>query len=446
MRHVGMLIKGYRDAAGLSQGNLADMLRDGHNHSGSRDRSQISNYERGRFLPSEEFLTSFIEAVKPRLAERGIELTEKDASHLLYIAGYASQTDVDVHELRTTVSEGQERLHAGMTDVRVGQERLQGGLLALSERVSNSTNIDERVKDILIKMAPPAIYVATVGYAIDALGLIRNWVLLAYFIVGIGIVASTVMLRRFKNDADDRLGDLFFVSVFFMLNSPLLQGAFTRMDHYGFHTLPQYEGGTLPFVLAMTVNLLLALTSSIIFNVLRNWLRTGNTTLSPLARAVYATLPPVAFLYTNILIFGNPGMWVYFLAVFAMLFGYFVAIAAFRDPQLRLIEGDTWMSKAAFALIVLLASFWAIGTFVAYAEPSIVASGDHNTFWSSDTESAPFEMPSTEHFPKLGYPADEYLERVRFGMLWMSLATNIYIAIVFGFNIMSAIRNRLREA
>ena len=96
----------------------------------SRDRSQISNYERGRFLPSEEFLTSFIEAVKPRLAERGIELTEKDANHLLYIAGYASQTDVDVHELRTTVSEGQERLHAGMTDVRVGQERLQGGLLA----------------------------------------------------------------------------------------------------------------------------------------------------------------------------------------------------------------------------------------------------------------------------------------------------------------------------
>ena len=444
MRHVGMVIKGYRDAAGLSQERLADLLREDVNYRGTQDRSQISNFERGRFLPSEEFLTAFIKAITPLLSEKGFQLDDKEANHLLYIAGYASQTDIDVSGLTIAVRDAQQRIHADVEDVAAGQQRLQGELIVLSQQVSNNVSINERVKDTLIKMLPPAIYVATIGYAIDALGLVRNWILLAYFIVSIGIVAGTVLLRRIRSDNDEHIGDLFFVSVFFTLNSPLLQGAFTRMDPYGFHALPQYEGGNLPFVLAMTLNLVLALTSSIIFNVLRNWLRTGNNALSPLARAVWATLPPVAFLYTNILIFGNPGMWIFFLIAFGVIFGSFVAIATVKDPETHLTEHDAWMLKATFAAIVVLSSILAVGTFFEYAEPNIVASSNHNTFWSSDTESAIFAAPTPEHFEKLGYPADEYIDRIRYGTLWTGIATNLFWVTVFGFNIMAAIQNRLR--
>ena len=449
MRQLGILIRGYRDAAGLTQEALSELLRQDVTYSGSRDRSQISNYERGRHLPSEQFLRAFIEAVKPRLEAQGVALEESEAKHLLFIAGYASPSDADLSELRTSVGavrDVQERLHAGVEDVRAGQQRLQGGLLVLSEQVSNNVSINERVKDTLLKMVPPALYVAMIGYAIDALGLIRTWVLLSYLAVGIGIVASTVLMRRFRSDEHDRMSDLFFVSIFFLLSTPLLQGAFTRMDHYGFHTLPQFTGTIIPFALTMITNLVLSLASAFIFGVLRNWLSGDQNRLSPLSRAVWATLPPIAFLYTNVLLFGNPGMWVFYLATFGAFSGAFIAVVAIRDPELRLDERDGWMMKAAFTVIVIIATLWTVGTFVSYAQPSTVASGDHNTLWSSDPDLAPLDLPSPEHFDALGYPGEQYWERVRFGMLWMSVATILYLTIVLGFNIMSAVRNRVREA
>ena len=93
---------------------------------------------------------------------------------------------------------------------RIAQARIQGGLQDLSQQVSGSLSINERVKDALVKMVPPAIYVATIGCAIDALGLIRTWVMLAYLCIAIAVVVGMVIMGRFKTDASDRLGDLCF--------------------------------------------------------------------------------------------------------------------------------------------------------------------------------------------------------------------------------------------
>lgn len=434
MRQVGMVLRGYRQAAGLSQDGLRDVLVDDSRYTGPRDRSTLSNYERGQTMPGEGFLREFLAILGPVLEEKGVKIDAMDLDHLLYIAGYSSQVETDVSDLRSNVKV-----------VRDGQERLREGVEGLSERVSSSLSIEERLKDAAVKMIPPALYVATVGYLIDALGLVRSWVIMAYVVVGFGIVVGTPLLRRLGTGRQDRVGDLFFVSAFLLMSSPLLQGAFTRMDHYGFHTLSELTGRAVPFMLAMVVNLVLSLVATAIFNVLRNWLAGENRSLRPIVRALAATVPPVIFLYTNVLLFCNPGMWLYFSTTFATMGAGFVALLAFRDPYLRLDVHDTWMVKATFALILTVAVFWAWGTFASYVQPSGVASGDHNLLVFSDGNSAGFETVTPDYAERLGYPVSEYVSRTQFGMIWMSVATGLYLVVVLGSAVLSAIRSRLRE-
>ena len=449
MRQLGMVVKGYRDAAGLSQEGLSELLKEHAQYQGSRDRSQISNYERGKVLPSREFLTAFLTVLRPRLVEKGIELDEQDTDHLLFIAGYFSQPTTDVADLRSSTQDikaGQATLQADVENVRIAQAMIQGGLQDLSQRVSGSVSINERVKDALVKMVPAALYVATIGYAIDALGLFRTWVMLAYLCVGIAVVAGTVMMRRLKTYASDRLGDLFFVSVFFVLSAPLLQAAFTRMDHFGFHTIERFTGTPFPFMLAVLANLMLALVASTIFNVLRNWLYGRGAEMNPITCALSATLPPLVFVYTNVLIFCNPGMWIFFLGALSSLVGGFAAILAFNDPELRLDDRDSWLVKAAFAVILVVSISWSAWNLATYMEPSVVSSAHHNTIWSSDPELEPLDAPTSEYFDALGYPETEYVERIRFGSLWTGQATAAYLIIVIGFNVFATIRNRVRDS
>ena len=449
MRQLGMVVKGYRDAAGLSQEGLSELLKEYAPYEGSRDRSQISNYERGKVLPSREFLTALLNVIHPRLLAKGIELDEQDTDHLLFIAGYFSQPATDVSDLRTSVKDvkaGQATLHADVQNVQIAQARIQGGLQDLSQRVSGSLSVNERAKDALVKMVPAALYVATIGYAIDALGLFRTWVMLAYLCVGIGVVVGTVMMRRLRTHASDRLGDLFFVSVFFVLSAPLLQAAFTRMDHFGFHTIQEFTGSPFPFMLAVLANLVLALVTSTMFNVLRNWLYGRRTVMNPITCALAATLPPLLFTYTNVLIFCNPGMWIFFLGALSTLLGGFAAILAFNDPELRLDDRDSWLVKATFAVILVVSISWSAWNLATYIEPSVVSSAHHNTIWSSDPELEPLDAPTPEYFDALGYPETEYIERIRFGSLWTGQATAAYVIIVIGFNVFATIRNRIRDS
>ena len=434
LRQLGMVLRGYRQAAGLSQENLKEVLVDDPRYTGPRDRSTLSNYERGQTPPSEGFLREFFVIIGPVLEEKGLTADETDLDHLLFIAGFASQAESDVSDLRSSVNV-----------MRDGQERLREGVEGLSDRVSSSLSIEERLKDAAVKMIPPALYVATVGYLIDALGLVRTWVILAYLVVGFGIVVGTLLLRRMKTGRVDRVGDLFFVSTFLLMSAPLLQGAFTRMDHFGFHTLSELTGRAVPFMLAMVVNLILALVATAIFNVLRNWLMREAESFGALPRAVMATVPPLAFLLTNVLLFCNPGMWLFFSETFATMGAGFVAYLTFRDPYTRLDVEDAWMAKAAFAVILLIAVLWSFGTLTGYLQPTGVESGDHNLLVSSDGDTAGLAAVTEDYAKKLGYPASEYVSRTLFGMIWMNVAAALYLVVVLGSCVMSAIRGRLRE-
>ena len=476
----GCLVKWHREDKGLTQIGLAEKVYDQYDEDERKEkytsaesmRVSLVRWEVGDRKIPDEFLKDFTKVLKLsdcklnkiiHIKDYGydaivpignivsnIERIEKELKNLLEnMQGVrdSEHTRVDEikDELESLLRETQ-RLRESDTEeiqsIATRLDRLQTDVQRLTQRASTSLSVTEVVKDILLKMAPPLAYVVTVGYLLSALDLNRIWMLLAYVAIGIAIVSGQVAIRWRNMLRLDKVGDLFFLSVFFMLNTPLLQGAFTRMDPYGFHTLQPFTGSAMPLLIAMVANLALSLAASIMFMLLRNWLE--QTDVKLFARAVGTTLPPLLFVYVNILLFGNPGAWVYFLIVLGVLFGATTAIIAFKDDRCALDERDAWMVPATFWVIVLLCSLGVLGMVVNYLEPSMAASAHHNILSATDEEFGRLGIPAPEYFDELGYPEHEYLERIRLGIVWMGLATIVYLSTVIGGYLMAAIHSRTR--
>ena len=72
-------------------------------------------------------------------------------------------------------------------------------------------------------------------------------------------------------------------------------------------------------------------------------------------------------------------------------------------------------------MIMLLATFGVVGTVVNYQDPNMITAADHNMMRSWETD-----------FDALGYPEDEYFDRLRVGLVWMSVAAIGFLSIVVG--------------
>ena len=77
----------------------------------------------------------------------------------------------------------------------------------------------------------------------------------AYVAFAIGMVLAQGLLLP---DRRAGLREFFWVSVFFLLTTPLLQFASIRMDHYNFHTIGNLAGTQAPYLLALLLNLVIA--------------------------------------------------------------------------------------------------------------------------------------------------------------------------------------------
>ena len=146
--------------------------------------------------------------------------------------------------------------------------------------------------------------------------------------------------------------DLFFISLFFTLNTSLLIGALTKADHFGFYTLDSFTNTPIPFLLTMLVNLALSLVASVMFSLL--WGRRYGT--EAFSRAVWTTLPPALFVYANIFVFTNLSNWIYFMVVLGILFGAFTFIVALNEPGFELRDSD-FVFRVSVVGIMLLCSF-----------------------------------------------------------------------------------------
>ena len=90
------------------------------------------------------------------------------------------------------------------------------------------------------------------GYALSFYGWNNAWMPTAYVAFALGIVLAQGFLLP---DLDAGLREFFWVSLFFLLTTPLLQFGPIRMDHYNFHVIGSLAGTQIPYVLALLVNL-----------------------------------------------------------------------------------------------------------------------------------------------------------------------------------------------
>ena len=381
-------------------------------HYAGFDHANISRWENGRSMPARAALVVVMRALK---------LPDAEMDGILNLAGYEP------------LAERVETL--GEPSPRYAPPEYAPDVHWLLGALTWATSSDAKAlaKDALRRAAPPVIYAAAVGWALNALGMDGTLVLVAYAAIALAIVGGGAVLRRRRADA---VSELFFATLFFILNASLLSFAITRMDHFGFYALIPWSGSSYFMPLALTAHLALALAASVIFDVLRVRMYSRKGPVRAFARALGTALPPCLFAFFNMLLFVNEGGWVFYLVTLGVSVGAFTAILAFRDDRVELSD---WEAKAALAallaVIIILCAVGSAGTIAAYLSPSPTALPDRNLFTSWEI-----------NWERLGYPPDEFMERQRVGTLIMSISAIAYLATALGGFLLAEVRRQMRRA
>ena len=428
------------------------------------DRANVSNWENGRAMPAREALIAI---------GRALSLSDPEMDGLLGLAGWEPFSE------RAETLSGIRRIDARTEDVERGVRSLEdaaasaqaeraetlGGVRRVEARTEDigarTEAIDAKTdeiadirrdvralvdsaserpldakalaKDALRRAAPPGVYAAAVGWALNALGMNGTWVLVAYGAVALAIVGGQGVLRRRRADA---VSELFFITLFFILNTSLLLFAVERMDHFGFYALIPWDGTSYFLLLTLAAHLALALAASAIFDALRSRMYSRRGPSQAFAAALWTSLPPCLFVFFNMMVFVNEGGWFFYLVTLGVAVGAFATILAFRDERVELSDYEAKLSlAAAVAVIILLCAVGAAGTIAAYWSPSPLSHPDHNllTSWEIDYE-------------RLGYPQEEFIERYRVGMLLMSISVIAYLATALGGFLLAEVRRQMNRA
>ena len=402
----------------MSQEGLLDLMAErGEDYAAGLDRSSVSHWERGTRLAPREFLEAL---------GRALDVPKREIDLMLLLAGHESHRD---DERRDALLAAAHFIGSQVESVQRDVRSLMDSTVA-SERPADTAGA---VRNALRMAALPGVYALAVGFLLSAMGLNGTAVLLAYALVAASIVIGQWVLQWLKSARDtsahDHIVGLFFMSLFITLNSSVLIGAATRADHFGFYTLGSLANSPVPLLLAMLANLVLSLVATVIFSLLWHFQYGPRGGHSALTRAVFIALPPILFVYVNIVVFTNVGGWVYFMIVFGVMFGAFTAIIALNEPGLKL-GNDGFALKATISVIILLCCTGVASIFTAYLEPDLMLA-------TSSFRIIP--LPEVSH-AELGYTAEEGAWRLRLGFLYMSVATILYLAVVVGGYLIMTVR------
>ena len=412
---VGRLIRSYRNdvrinGKRLSQDGLLDLMVDrGEEYAGELDRSNVSRWESGARLPPRKFLVAF---------GRSLNVPKPEMDRILSLAGYESLAD----------EEGRAAMLAAAQSIETRVESLQREVRTLIDSTGPpDAPVDAYgiAKEALRRLAPPGIYALVVGFVLNALGLDGTLALMGYVVVALAIVVGQGAIRWLKPDRQhtehDHIVDLFFISLFFTMNTSLLVGTLTKADHFGFYTFGAFTNTAWPFLATIWTHLALSLAASIMFGILWRRQHGSDAGEGVFPRAVSTTLPPILLAYASLVVFTNLGVWMYFMATFGILFGAFTIIVALNEPGMALRNVD-FVLKAAVVAITLLCLLGAVATLLAYQEPDVAIA-------ASEFRIIPLAEISAE---ELGYTPEQGVEFLRLGNVWVGVANILYLVIVVG--------------
>ena len=310
---VGRIIRSYREGMRpegrrLSQETfLSLMVARGEQVAIELDRSTLSRWETGARLAPQEFLEAL---------GRMCDIPQPIMDLIMDLAGYGVSGDERERDsMLAAARDIESRVESVQQDVRT--------LMASNTGAESPLDASAVVKSTLRNAALPGVFVLAVGFMLNALSQDGTPVLATYVLVVLVLVLGQGVLRWVKRDLDlperDHIVDLFYISLFFTMNSSLLITALTRTDHFGFHTIEAFTNTPVSFLLTMLTHLALSLAGSLVFSV--SWSRQygpkgGRSTLS---RALWTTLPPLVLVYVILLATTNLGYWIHVTYVFGIL-------------------------------------------------------------------------------------------------------------------------------
>lgn len=423
---VGMLMRAYRESftqpdgrKGLTQEELLGRMADADGQYGERySHSTVSRWESGATRPTRQRLVAFGKA---------LELSAVEVEGLITLAG------LEDHERSGALNRAASSDGAG---VGIGDN--PGDELATfdapsrqaGDRLIASSNLAAAIRFCLFRFLLPGLCVAGGGYALSSLGWTPDWILTFFIAIVIGLVLTQGFLRMRKGDP---LREFFFVSVFFLLSTPLLQMPLIRMDNYGFYTIADFAGTPIPCLMALMVNLALAIIAGLMFDFLRkrHYSKDVSERKAP-QRAAWVALLPLVFVYCCIIVISNVGSWIHLTVVLPVLGVVFITLLVLRDPMITPRERDLqFLLWAVVTAIIVLSALGGATILTLYLAPSTLPQPDHNLLYSWDID-----------FAALGYTQDELAEKLHLGFIWVALSNFVYVVAVIGGNLIVAIYRR----
>ncbi len=279
----------------------------------------------------------------------------------------------------------------------------------------------------LLRTLPLGLCIAG-GYALSVFGWNNAWMPTAYVAFATGIVLAQGFLLPERRAP---LREFFWVSVFFVLTTPLLQFALIRTDHYGFYTIGNLVGTQMPYMLALLVNLVIASAAGLMFQLLWRRQYAGNRGDScALRRAASVALPPLILVYAVVVVITNISVSIQLAILLPVLGAVFTALLVLRDPAFKPSERDRlFLLSTASVLAMISTALGVVAILSIYLSPDLPSVlPDHNQLRSWEID-----------FAGLGFTTEEALDRLNVGYLWHAIWLLAYMFFVVGGRLMVSI-------
>ena len=419
---VGFVMRSYRESfapgggrRGLTQEALLERMRSVDGDYAERySHATVSRWESGSTRPTLQRLKVFGKA---------LSLSWTEVAGLILLAGLAP-------DFRTAVG------HVTRSgDEASGNGAAPDPISAAGVAEDSEASALESTPSILraafcfgfLRTLPLGLCIAG-GYALSVFGWNNAWMPTAYVAFAIGIVLTQGFLIP---DRDAPLREFFWVSVFFLLSTPLLQFASIRTDHYGFYTVGNLSGTQMPYMLALLVNLVIASAAGLMFHVLWKWQYSGNSgDSSALRRAASVALPPLILVYAVVVVITNISVSIQLAILLPVLGAVFTALLVLRDPAFKPSERDRlFLLSTASVLAMISTALGVVAILSIYLSPDLPSVlPDHNQLRSWEID-----------FTGLGLTTEEALDRLNVGYLWHAIWLLAYMFFVVGGRLMASI-------
>ena len=225
---------------GLSQEELLRRMADVDAEYAQRfSHTTVSRWESGTTRPTVDRL---------RVFGKALNLSEDEIAGMIYLAGlaedYQDASDQSAGRHNSSVAAAPDGREASEFDV--------AGAVARTRARRETDLLREVMRFFVFRLLVSGALIAGFHLMLSALGWNNTWmpvicVVFAWLVVlGPGFVLP---------DASAGLREFYWISVFFVLTTPLLQFAPLGLDHYNFHQIAGFGGTMMPYMLALLTNL-----------------------------------------------------------------------------------------------------------------------------------------------------------------------------------------------